>query len=425
MIEFLENYINNISRTPKQYHQGLLQATLNSRWEDTTQVYTVKEQVALPFTDEYVDYEAWVSTVSDTLINYSKVYSDFIRLLFKDINHNQNYKGQYYKLSTDGEHEELYICYDRINKITQIPECKCVRCNNTLTWINKSGKIVSYPCYLGTDITSTNNLIGKDGITPNARMIILVQNNDDIKSIVKNQRFLFEHSTSFKVEEVNNFMQESDTDGEVTCVKMYVNYNAILPTDNLELNLCDYYDINYSISINQNDIKQVNGFEGTLTADIINKDEVYDLPIVWSSSDDEVVSIDNNGHYIIKGNTGDTAEIICTLKDNNLVQDKIIVTVIEQLSNTKEIIVTPTINSIDENDSIEINVNVYTDNELFEQPISCTTNNFDQAYYSLNKIDNHKYILTNKHRCNTPLILTFSSADCDNIVIPIILNGLL
>ena len=99
MLEFLENYMNHIAQTPKEYHRGLIQATIDSRWEDTTQIHTIKEQSALPFVDEYTEYEAWVDVITDNLINTSKVYSDFVRVLFQDIDHKQNYKGQYYKMA--------------------------------------------------------------------------------------------------------------------------------------------------------------------------------------------------------------------------------------------------------------------------------------------------------------------------------------
>ena len=45
MLEFLQNYLDNIAETPKQYYDNLHQATINSRWEDTTQLYLVKEQM--------------------------------------------------------------------------------------------------------------------------------------------------------------------------------------------------------------------------------------------------------------------------------------------------------------------------------------------------------------------------------------------
>lgn len=236
------NYLNNIAITPKEQYEGLNQATINKQWDNTTQLQIIKEQVAYPFKDEYVEYECWVDAVSDNIVNTTKVYSDFVEIMFQDLNHKQNYKGQYYKLkSTNGVSEETYICYDRMNALGQIPTFKCVRCNNILTWINSEGEIVTMPCYLGSDITSTNNLISKDGISPNERMIIFVQANEETMKIVRNQRFLFQHSNAFKVEEVNNYIQEEGTDGQVTSVKIYVDYSSLTPQDNVELNVCNYY----------------------------------------------------------------------------------------------------------------------------------------------------------------------------------------
>lgn len=244
-MEFLNNYLTHVKQTPNEYYHDYNQAVVDNRWDDTTQIHMVKEQIVSlhPFRwhSEFREYEAWVDTVSDLMVQYNKVYSDFLEVLPKDVDHPQNYRGQYYKLALDNENEETYICYDTINNLEQLPNFKLVRCNNVLTFINKDNKIVEYPCYLGVDISSTNDYVAKSGITPNSRMIIMVQVNDDTKEIVNNQRFMFEHSSTFEVEEINNFMQEEGTDGVVTIMRIYVKYSPFLPRDNKELNLCDYW----------------------------------------------------------------------------------------------------------------------------------------------------------------------------------------
>ena len=421
-----KNYIKNIAQTPRENWQTLHQATLDDMWNDTTQIYTIKEQNALPFTDEYTEYEAWLSTVSDDLINYSKVYSDFVRLFYRDLNHKQNYKGQYYKLNLDGEHEETYICYDRMNLTTLTADFKCVRCNNVLTWIDEYGKIITLPCYLGTDITSTNNLISKGGIVPNMRMIILIQANEFTKSIVKNQRFMFEHSTAFKVEEINNFMQEQGTNGEVTCIKIYINYCAILPSDNIELNICDYYSVDYSVKINQDNIEQVHGFTGNLTATVENLGQVVeDIPVIWKSTDNSVVRIDEDGNYEIVGSNGKQAEIICSLANNQNVNDKIYVTVVNSVIDNKIIIVDPdNITKLKENQSIVFNANVYNEGLLQSDIVTCIPTGADTKCYELTNIDN-QFTLKIKRRSNIPLTLTFSAEDCTDYVMNINLIGLL
>lgn len=238
------DFLNNIAQTPEEVWNGINQATIDSDWLCINRLYDIYEQKALPFTDEYIKLkDVRISDVSDALINSNKVYSDFLELFFRDCHRPQNYKGQYYKINLDGEHEEYYLCYDRINSLRQTATCKVVRCNNVLTWQDADGAINKMPCYLGTDITSTNNQVSKKITIPNVRMIIFVQANEKTLKICDNQRFMFEHGSCFKVEEVNNYMHEQGTDGQVTFVKIYINYTPLLPTDNTELNLCDYIDV--------------------------------------------------------------------------------------------------------------------------------------------------------------------------------------
>ena len=425
MLEFLENYINHIAQTPKEYHRGLVQATIDSRWEDTTQIHMVKEQSALPFVDEYTEYEAWVDAISDNLVNTSKVYSDFVKVLFKDIDHKQNYKGQYYKLNLDGEHEEYYICYDKMNRLSQVSDFNCVRCNNVLTWVDEYGKILTMPCYLGTDISSTNNLVSKDGIVPNTRLIILVQANEYTMSIVKNQRFMFQHSTAFKVEEVNNYMQEQETDGQVTCVKMYVDYSAILPSDNKELNICDYYKTNYTLTIDQGDIEQTQGFKGKLIATVKNGTDIIDVPLKWSTNDSDVVEIDEQGNYQVIGEIGSMGQITCSMADNESIYDTITIKIVEDYLPEKKIIINPNnITELNQGQIIDFDCGVYIEGEKQDDIVTCIPSGADVYSYTLAEtLDGYK--LTVRQESDNDLVLTFSADGCDDVIMTIELLGLL
>lgn len=421
----VKNYLDKIVQTPKEYYQGLVQATINDQWINTTQLFTVKEQSALPFVDEYTEYEAWVDTISDNLVNTSKVYSDFVKVLFKDIDHKQNYKGQYYKINIDGEHEEYYICYDKMNRLSQVSDFNCVRCNNVLTWVDEYGKILTMPCYLGTDISSTNNLVSKDGIVPNTRLIILVQANEYTMSIVKNQRFMFQHSTAFKVEEVNNYMQEQETDGQVTCVKMYVDYSAILPSDNKELNICDYYKSDYTLKINQGDIEQINGFNGQLTATVKNGNDVIDVPLKWSTSDSDVVEIDEQGNYQVIGEIGSMGQITCSMADNESIYDTITIKIVEDYLPEKKIIINPNnIIELNQGQVIDFTCGVYIEGEKQDDIVTCMPSGADVYSYTLAEtLDGYK--LTVRQESDNDLVLTFSADGCDDVIMTIELLGLL
>ena len=421
----VKNYLDKIVQTPKEYYQGLVQATINDQWINTTQLFTIKEQSALPFVDEYTEYEAWVDVISDNLVNTSKVYSDFVKVLFKDIDHKQNYKGQYYKINLDGEHEEYYICYDKMNRLSQVSDFNCVRCNNVLTWVDEYGKILTMPCYLGTDISSTNNLVSKDGIVPNTRLIILVQANEYTMSIVKNQRFMFQHSTAFKVEEVNNYMQEQETNGQVTCVKIYVDYSAILPSDNKELNICDYYKTNYTLTIDQNDIEQTNGFSGQLTATVKDGNDVIDVPLKWSTSNSDVVEIDEQGNYQVIGEIGSMGQITCSMADNESIYDTITIKIVEDYLPEKKIIINPNnIIELNQGQVIDFTCGVYIEGEKQDDIVTCIPSGADVYSYTLAEtLDGYK--LTVRQESDNDLVLTFSADGCDDVVMTIELLGLL
>lgn len=314
-MEFLNNYLDNIRETTEEYYHNFNQAVVNSRWDDTTQIRKVKEQIVnndpFEWTKEYREYDAWIDTVSDMLVNANKVYSDFIEVLPQDINHPQNFRGQYYKIATDGEHEETYLCYDQISKLEQTPNFKCVRCNNVLTFVNNDKKIVKYPCYLGTNISSTNDYVAKNGIIPNTRMIIMVQVNDDTKQLVNNVRLMFEHSSTFVIEEINNFMQEESTNGMVTIMKVYVKYSTLLTRDNKELNLCDYYNAD-EFPIDENIVKKTlnvdcanatikQGRSLTINYKVIDENEKeisQDINYECSWADNNYYTIEQNGNSI-------------------------------------------------------------------------------------------------------------------------------
>lgn len=236
ILEKYNSYINKISESPSDSYRDLIQETIKAQWDNTTQLSLIKEE-NYPFNQEYIEYEALISTISDVTINTEKIIGDYINILFKDCDHIQNYKGQKYLYNND-----TYLCYDKMNKLTQVSDFKCIRCNNVMNWIDRENKdICTEPIFLGYEVSSTNNQISKEGTIGNSRLIIFCQANEKTKSISLNQRFIFQHKSVFKVEEINNYNQESGTNGDVTFLKFHMVKDTINPQiDNVELNLADY-----------------------------------------------------------------------------------------------------------------------------------------------------------------------------------------
>ena len=229
-------YVNNIAQSPSDTYNSITQETIKKQWDNTTQLRMVQEE-NYPFDNVFTEYEALISTISDIAVNTDKIIGDYISILFKDCDHVQNYKGQKYLYNND-----TYLCYDKMNKLTQVSDFKCIRCNNVMNWIDRESKnIYTEPIFLGYEVSSTNNQISKEGTIGNSRLIIFCQANEKTKSISLNQRFIFQHKSVFKVEEINNYNQESGTNGDVTFLKFHMVKDTINPQiDNVELNLADY-----------------------------------------------------------------------------------------------------------------------------------------------------------------------------------------
>lgn len=423
-MEFYNNYINNISKTPSESYKEIVQESINAQWDNTTQLRKIKEQ-SYPFSDEYTEYEALVDSVSDVSVNTSKVIGDYINILFKDISHPLNVRGQKYLYDTKNNgSEQVYLCYDKINPLGQVANLKAIRCNNFIKWKDKTnGSIKKEPIFLGYEITATNNNITKDGIISQRRLVVLIQGNEDTKKIRENQRFMISHSKVFKVTEINNMIMDDINTGDSTLLTMYIEWDSLLDKDSTALNICDYYDDIYSINIDQNDIEQIKGHKGKLTYTSKLDDEIIDnVPIIWKSSNSNIVTINEKGYYELVGEIGDNCTIKCTMKENEEVFDEITVSIVSDCVGKKVIHVTPNIKELKENSSVNFVCGVYLDSVKQTDVIKCEPNWIGDNYTLEETIDGYK--LTNNLINVEPLILTFSSGDCEPVVMEIKLKGL-
>ena len=412
-------WMNAMSVTPRDYHHDYLQATMDTFFRDNTQIRLIKEQ-SYPFSDTYTEYEAYVDSVADASVAYQKEQTDFIEIMFKDIDHTPNVRGQKYLYAPDEENYQTYLCYSRINQLTQTADFKCVRCNNYIKWINSKGQIVQEPIYLGYELSSTNNQTNNDGTVPQRRLMIYMQGNDNTKEIILNQRFMLSHKRVFKVTEINDFAMSDTNVGDVTMIGIYIEWSALLPSDNTELNICSYGDANYSLSVSPSSLNLSNGSTGVLTGTVTYNSDSVVMPLIWVSSDTNVVTVDSNGNYKIVGSTGDTAVITCSVDSIGLsttVSVKVVATPVVE----NKISVTPVITSL---------------SQYSTQSFICTTTNGDavkcSAVYSGSNNSDYTltststgYNLTNNSGIGTNLTLTFTSGSLTPVVMNISLVGLL
>ncbi|PNX45516.1 MAG: hypothetical protein BV457_09390 [Thermoplasmata archaeon M9B1D] len=425
-MEFFNNNINNgIVQNPYDQYHDFAQAVFDELWEDTTQIRVIKEQ-SYPFIDEYTEYEARVDTVSEFSVNTNKMSGDFIKVIYRDIDHPLNHKGQKYKYKTDGTNEEWYLCYDRLNDLNLTPDFKCIRCNNYLTFI-KNGKIIKEPCSIGYEMTSTNANVTKDATVAQRRLVCLVQGNDNTKDFEINQKFILQHKQAFKITEVNILQQENNMTEDVTMYTMYIEWIPITSNDNLELNLADYYNSVYDVEINSSNLSLVNGDTGQLTATVKLNDETQsNIDISWSTSDSSVISIDSLGNYQVTGSDGSTATIRAYIDGNEIIYDEITIDVVAIATDNKEIVINPTVMTgrLLEGLSVNISYGVYNNDVLTTDIVTVTPSGASASDYSLTYGTNIVTV-TNINKSSIPLTLTFESGILTPKILEITLGGIL
>lgn len=425
MIEFLDNYIDNLSETYREYYENFIQSAQDSYWDDSVLIRKIKEQ-SYPFSDEYTEYEAIVDTVSDITINTNKDISDFISVTFKDTKHKINHRGQKYLYSPEENgKEQVYLCYDALEPLRIVRETKLVRCNNYLKWINEDGVIVKEPCFVGYELTSTNNQIAKSGTVENRRLVVMIQGNEETNKIIPNQRFILNHKSAFKITQINSFMMDDINTEEVPLLELFIEWTSILPSDDLENNLADINYNDYKISFDIDNIVAPNGYKGVINTTVTRQDNIIQSDIVWESSDNNVITVDNDGNYEIVGQVGDTAILTCHLNGDDNIYSQLSVEVIATQQDNYTLVVSPMIEYISQLDTQDFDCGVYKNGVLDSTAVvTCTPSWIDDNYYTLTNVDN-VYSLTNNKRSNNALTLTFSATNCTDVVMTIKLKGLI
>lgn len=147
------------------------------------------------------------------------------------------------------------------------------------------------------------------------------------------------------------------------------------------------------------------------------------MPLKWSTDDSNIVTIDDDGNYEILGNNGDVANITVCMKDNINVNDSIKIKVIEDIVLNKSIMVTPYENIIiKQGKSQDFKCGVYENGQLKSDVVTCEGYNVDNDCYTITKTESG-FNVTNNRLSENPLLLKFSSIDCEDIYVQVELMG--
>lgn len=271
-----------------------------------------------------------------------------------------------------GRNYYLVINVDKGSGLSTSAEVR--RCNNTLRFFDENGNKIYEPCILDQVLRFTNNNDTMTIVTGKAEQYIWCQRNSRTIKIKPNDRFLFgvpEQRIGFRVYAGgfgNSLNTITGDDKSPTLTQFYVEeYEMNYQTDDIENGFANAERFEYSIDISENNTYFDVGATAELNATVYRGKEVVDEKIHWCSSNDEIVSIEDNELTALAPGEVTLSAIMV---DNKHVFGSITVTVLESSAEPNyDILINPDINYVLENEEIAITATVYKNGIAQDYPI--------------------------------------------------------
>ena len=366
--------------------------------------------------DEYAStYVLWLKDTFENSENYFQVTKNFdydtnYDVLIKDYNAFKNIVptktlisypydtfvfdiGDYINWTYGGESTIWLIIYAD-KQYNSILHARMQECKSTLEWYDGDNNEVSYPCIITDDFTNTAFAFYKQMIISKGSIVVMVKADETTNAISFDDRFVFD-GQSFMVEAMNNFASQN-------IITLLMRKDGIAYDDTTIANSEAY---EYTVSIDAGNFTQIVGYTSSLTSTIILNDEETSKDVTWSSSDDDKVSVDEDGNVELLAVGAST--IRCALTDNTDIYDEIIITVSATLPVSKYLIFNPNIDNIKQGSTQTFTVYKYVDDVQAVDTFTITAAGISTDYYTLTVISGNSFSIENlKVNYDTNLVVT-------------------
>lgn len=198
------------------------------------------------------------------------------------------------------------------------------KCNNTLNFYGKNGKLVNYPIVYSPQ-TKANSFDKNASIDIVMSLCkIEIQFNKDTNLIKENDRFIL-NSIPYKVTSINKHRQNLSSDSmSIASIVIDLERDKESEGDDLANNIPVRNVTQTTIKFVQDDFSSVVGYNGTVQCKINDVLNVSDVK--FTSSNQSIVKVYDNGYYEVLANGN--CVIRCELKEDETIFDEITVSVV-------------------------------------------------------------------------------------------------
>lgn len=352
-LPYFENALSGgYLQEPKEFFRDLQQAAIDGLFDCTSARYTVQEQDAIG-ASTYHNIDVWLDYIVGTTSSGVKQGADFTQLMFRDIEH-PVFQGLYYIFDDNYHISYFYNRYDGLEKALAVR-----RCNNAMRIVDpENGSIFSIPCVIDYDMTSPSQQVSSYIITPNNHASVMVQGNADTLRLFKlNTRYMF-NGRPFKLLAYQNAILYDLQNQVPTLLYLDLYLDELHDKDDIENGIAYNGEYEYAIQIDAENMELTNGSSGTLSATVTLNGEEVERDVVWSTSDENTVSIDLAGKYTVVGSSGSSATITATLDGNTDVVSTITIQVVDSQVVQPLVLINPAFNKIRQFESIDFSIEV-------------------------------------------------------------------
>lgn len=363
-LTYFQNAVDNkYLQMPNEQYCDIQQAFYDAQWDNTTARIEILEQDYIG-AKTFHKIDAWINKAIGSTTTFAKTGEDFRQLVFRNID-KQFVRGLLYKF------ENSYWITDFTNPSQGLAaDINVRRCNNWMRIIDpENGAVYSEPCVIDYDTTSPSVQTSTHIITPNNRLGIWVQANEDTLRLFKlNTRYIF-GGRVFKLNAYQNALLKDLDVPLPTFLALDLYLDEVHAKDDIENQVAYNGDYDYILSFEQQNMEVKQGDIGTLTPVLTLNLVSVNRQLNYVSSDKNVVEVDEDGKYTVLGKTGNKASVKVWLEGNPNVNTNIEFNIVDQPQDVIDIDVVPYFEKIRQYETIRFVVTVTQNGSVVNTPI--------------------------------------------------------